>query len=424
MAYRILFHTKIFIHYIIFDFIEQTALETIDCKTEDGQIRYINVFGFKKFIRLARLYNTDVLILKGHSNFVIRKNLIDVLFQNLNERSKRLVAAFLLISFNAREKVILSKLCKLDLKTIRKGVKELFRGSVLDRHQIRKAGGGRKTKIEKYPDLLALLEFLTEDHIAGDPMNGRRWVRKSLVHFKNQLVEYGIIISPTTVKKYFRRLKISLKVNKKSISTQQYENRDSQFKQITRIKKAFLKSGNPVISIDTKKKEQIGLFKNQGSTWKKTSISVYDHDFKNLGEETVVPFGIYDLRRNKGEIYCGNSHETSKFIVEMIVRWWEGVGQIQYVDKRNLLILCDAGGSNGYRRHGWKIELQNLLASRFDLQVTVCHYPPGTSKWNPIEHRVFSFISINWSGIPLDSIDTMLNLLNATTTKQGLVVRA
>ncbi|OLS21913.1 MAG: hypothetical protein HeimC3_33310, partial [Candidatus Heimdallarchaeota archaeon LC_3] len=153
-------------------------------------------------------------------------------------------------------------------------------------------------------------------------------------------------------------------------------------------------------------------------------ISVYDHDFKNLGEETVVPFGIYDLRRNNAEIFCGNSHETSKFLVEMIVCWWEGVGQIHYADKRNLLILCDAGGSNGYRRHGWKIELQNLLASRFDLQVTVCHYPPGTSKWNPIEHRVFSFISINWSGIPLDSIDTMLNLLNATTTKQGLVVRA
>ena len=151
---------------------------------------------------------------------------------------------------------------------------------------------------------------------------------------------------------------------------------------------------------------------------------VYDHDFRNLATGYIVPFGIYDLKENNANIYCGTSIESSKFIVEMIVHWWEEIGQIKYPTKNKLLILCDAGGANGYRRHGWKIELQNQFSSRFGVQITVCHYPPGCSKWNPIEHKVFSFISINWYGRVLDSVNTALNLMNSTTTKSGLTVQS
>jgi hypothetical protein len=159
-------------------------------------------------------------------------------------------------------------------------------------------------------------------------------------------------------------------------------------------------------------------------SWKKDPVSVYDHDFRNLATGYIIPFGIYDLKENNADIYCGTSSETSKFIVEMIVHWWEEIRQFKYPSKNKLLILSDAGGANSYRRYGWKIELQNQFSSRFGIQITVCHYPPGCSKWNPIEHKVISFISINWSGRVLDSVETSLNLINSTKTKSGLTVRS
>lgn len=159
-------------------------------------------------------------------------------------------------------------------------------------------------------------------------------------------------------------------------------------------------------------------------SWKKDPVEVYDHDFPNLATGYIIPFGIYDLRKNSADIFCGTSAETSKFAVEMIVQWWEEIGQLENPSKNRLLILCDAGGANSYRRYGWKIELQNQFSSRFGIQVTVCHYPPGSSKYNPIEHKVFSFISINWSGRVLNSVDVALNLMNSTTTKNGLTVRS
>jgi hypothetical protein len=362
--------------------------------------------------------------LKASKAIIIHKSHVDILFQNLNERSKRMFAGFLSLTFSKVSKKILASICCLSTKTIMKGKKEILNGSKLSKDYVRARGGGRKSKIQEYDNFLSLLNSLAEDHVAGDPMNSRRWVRKSLSYFQDELSKENIPASCPTVRKYFKMLKISLKVNKKSIPSKQFEHRDIQFEQINRFKKAFLKSGNPVISIDTKKKEQLGLFRVSGKSWKKDPDLVYDHDFRNLATGYIVPFGIYDLNKKKTDIYCGTSKETSEFIVEMIVRWWEEIGQFQYPSKSKLLILCDAGGVNSYRRYGWKIELQNQFSSRFGIQITVCHYPPGCSKWNPIEHKVFSFISINWSGRVLDSVETALQTMNSTTTSSGLTVHA
>lgn len=423
MAYRIIWSNIIVIQYILLDFITKKPLETIDCRTQEGQQRYIDLFGRKKFNRkIKEKYNND-LTMYYSCHVVLSKQLIRELFQQLNERSRRLVGAFLILSLTVRKKFSLTSFIGIDTKTLQKGIKELNNSFIFDKKRIRKIGGGRKTKEQMYPGFSNTLESLTEDHLAGDPMNDKRWVRKSLQHFKKQLQLKGIKASLPTIRKYLRKRKIFLKSNDKSLNLQQHKDRDRQFQQINRFKKAFIKAGRPVISIDTKKKEKIGLFKSVGRLWKKLARKVLDHDFPFLAESTIVPFGIYDLKQNKGYVYCGTSYETSQFIVEMIIKWWSEIGQKFYPHQTNLLILCDAGGANGYRRHGWKYELQNQLAAVFGIKITVCHYPSGASKWNPIEHQLFSFISINWAGEPLTSIEKMLNFINTTTTKTGLVVQ-
>ena len=424
MAYRIIFKDRILRQYIIFDFINKVTFRTIDCTTENGQLLFCSLFNFKKLLALTKLYNTQILILKINKDIIIHKSYIDTLFQDLDERSKRRFSGTLSLMFHKINKNNLASICGLSTKTILRGEKEISNGLTLEKGRIRTSGGGRKSKIQEYDNFLSKLIVLTEDHIAEDPMNSRRWIRKSLRYFQEELEKENIKMSRSTIKKYFRILGISLKVNKKSITTKQYLNRDLQFKQINRFKKSFLKSGNPVLSIDTKKKEQLGLFRVPGVSWKKDPDLVYDHDFRNLATGYIIPFGIYDLKENSADIYCGTSRETSKFVVEMIVHWWEEIGKFQYPSKNKLLILCDAGGANSYRRYGWKIELQNQFSSRFGIQITVCHYPPGCSKWNPIEHKVFSFISINWSGRVFDSINTALNIMNSTKTKSGLTVRS
>lgn len=227
-----------------------------------------------------------------------------------------------------------------------------------------------------------------------------------------------------SIRKYLKRQKITLKKVASKLSTQQHKDRDEQFKQIKRLRTAFLKSGNTVISVDTKKKELIGLLKVLGRVWRKVAKCVLDHDFSSLAKAKVVPFGIYDLKHNRGNFYCNTSHETSEFLAEMIAMWWEETGRFLYPDKNRLLIFCDAGGANGYKRHGWKVELQEKLVSKYGLQVTVCHYPTGASKWNPIEHKLFSYVSINMAGEPLESVEKFLSLIRSTTTKKGLVVEA
>ncbi len=424
MAYRIIFKSRILRQYIIFDFINKVTFRTIDCTTEIGQQLFCSLFSFKKLIALTKLYNTQILILKINNDIIIHKSYIDTLFSDLDERSKRRFSGTLSLMFHKINKDNLASICDLSTKTILRGKREILNGLTLAKGRIRTSGGGRKSKIQEYNNFLLKLSALTEDHVAGDPMNFRKWTRKSLTYFQEELEKQNIKASRSTIKKYFKILGISLKVNKKNITAKQYPYRDLQFNQINRFKRAFLKSGNPVISVDTKKKEQLGLFRVPGKSWKKDPDLVYDHDFRNLATGYIIPFGIYDLKENSAEIYCGTSIETSLFAVEMIVHWWEEIGQFQYSSKNKLLILCDAGGANSYRRYGWKIELQNLFSSRFGIQITVCHFPPGSSKHNPIEHKVFSFICINWSGQVLDSVDTALNFMNSTTTKSGLTVRS
>ena len=406
------------------DFFDKSTLEVIDCRTKKGQARYIELYGLNKFKAKAKVYGTDFVSDQFQESIILSKSLIQVLFMNLNERSKRLFSAFIALSITTRNKMKLSKFLEIDPKTIARGINEQLSGSIIAKGKTRKEGGGRKSLNHLYPNLDMVLEDLVSDHVAGDPMTHRRWIRKSLSFFKEELKLQNVKISVSSIRKYLKKLNISRKESIKSISTQHYNDRDLQFEQINRIKKGFLKSGNPVISVDTKKKEKIGLFKNAGRLWKKVAKKVFGHDFKTKSTVTITPFGIYDLKYNKGYVYCNDSYETSEYLIDMIVKWWEEIGKSSYAGKKKLLILCDAGGANGYRRKGWKYELQELLASKFQIDITVCHYPPGTSKWDPIEHRLFSAISINWSGIPLDSIDTMLNLIRNTSNKSGLTVES
>jgi hypothetical protein len=216
----------------------------------------------------------------------------------------------------------------------------------------------------------------------------------------------------------------SLKANVRKKVWKNHPQRNEQFEYINQIKHNFLRKGQPVISIDTKKKEWVGLFKNAGQTWCRKPTAVWDHDFIQYSHGKLIPFGIYDLAKNQGMIYCGTSHETSFFLVEALCEWWREKGQGIYPHATELLILCDSGGANGYRRRLWKWALQHLLVAQTGLTITVCHYPPGTSKWNPIEHRLFSYISQNWAGEPLSSYERALELIRTTRTTKGLKVGA
>lgn len=215
----------------------------------------------------------------------------------------------------------------------------------------------------------------------------------------------------------------SLKVNRKSIAHATSPDRNAQFEHIAATRESFAQAGCPIISIDTKKKEQVGLFKNAGTCWERTPQQVNDHDFHSLSEGIAIPYGIYEPVINRGSLFVGTSHDTPEFAASSIAKWW---GQLNgdYDNPCKLLILADGGGSNGCRAHAWKAFLQTRVADRFQIPVSVCHYPPGTSKWNPIEHRLFSEISKNWQGKPLDSYETIINYINTTTTKTGLKVNA
>jgi hypothetical protein len=409
---------------MLLDFIDGLGITVIDCRTEEGQAKFIELFGYTKFRKLARYYKTDVLVYKNYNAITVNKDIISTLFQNLNERSRRLVAAFMFLAVSKQKIKEFASSIKIDPKTIRKGIEELVSHSVLSKNRIRKNGGGRRSKNDEYPDFLKILEHVAEDQLAGDPMTSKRWVRNSLKYYKAKLKEVGVNASLPTIRKYFKKMKISLKSNKNSLSSKEDERRSSQFDQLNKYKDFYIALNRPVISIDTKKKEPIGLFKNIGRIWKKAYTFVQDHDFANLRKALAIPFGIYDIAKNKGYVYINTTHETSEFLVAMIVRWWEEKGKFFYPNAKDLLILCDAGGANGYRRKGWKYELYKQFSVRYGISVTVCHYPPGASKWNPIEHRLFSFISINWAGEPLESIEKMTNLINSITTKKGLTVEA
>jgi hypothetical protein len=255
-------------------------------------------------------------------------------------------------------------------------------------------------------------------------MTGLKWTRKTTAKIAAELREARICVSPRTVARLLEELGFRLRANEKKIPRCRPADRDAQFKQIDALRKSFADNQQPIISIDTKKKEQVALFKNGGKAWGLEPRAVMDHDFPSAAEGVAIPYGIYLPIPNDGTVFVGTSHDTPEFAVDCLEAWWRLDGRERFPSKDRLLILADCGGSNGYRCRAWKYFLQQNLCDPHRLTVTVAHYPSGASKWNPIEHRLFSEISKNWAGVPLESYETVLNFIRTTTTKTGLRVQS
>ena len=314
----------------------------------------------------------------------------------------------------------MNELTGMSRPTILKGIRELQQHRELPSERIRQPGGGRKRLEESDQGLEAALEQIMEENTAGDPMSLLRWTNKSTVRIADELTRLGHSVSDETVRRRLAEMGYSLQANAKNLE-ESGAGRDQQFRYINKQVKRFLSGKEPVLSIDAKKKERVGNFKNAGRTWrpKGQPIEVNVYDFPHLGVGPAIPYGAYDQQRNEGFVNVGISHDTAEFAVESVRRWWRWIGRRRYPQAQRLLLCADGGGSNGSRNRAWKYHLQQL-ANQSRLAVTVCHYPPGTSKWNKIEHRMFSFISLNWQGKPLVSYETVINLIGATRTATGL----
>jgi hypothetical protein len=272
--------------------------------------------------------------------------------------------------------------------------------------------------------VIATIHTLMEHDTAGDPMTDIKWTRRTTEKIADELRACGIEVCANTVGRLLKDLKYRLRVNHKKLTRGSPPDRDAQFRYIAAQRETFGRQGLPVISIDSKKRELVGNFKNHGATWSRTPTLVNDHDFPSDAKGVALPYGIYDVAANHGCMFIGTSHDTADFAVDNVVRWWNYHGKRRYPGKNELLILADGGGSNGARARAWKLGLQNRLCDRHGLTVTVCHYPTSASKWNPIEHRLFSEVSKNWAGRPLDSYETILNYVSTTHTSAGLRVNA
>ena len=291
--------------------------------------------------------------------------------------------------------------------------------------RVRNPGGGRKKLEETDPALARRLKAIVEETTAGDPISPLKWTAKSTRTIAEELTRLGHPISSVTVGRCLDEMGYTLQANAKSREGSHNPDRDAQFQYLNRQVKGFRRAGAPVISVDTKKKELVGAFKNGGRRWlpkgKADQVSV--HDFPHLGKGKAIPYGAYDIARNRAVVNVGVTHDTAEFAVESIRRWWRLDGKRHYSGTRRLLICADSGGSNGSRPRAWKLQLQ-ALSDETGMAITVCHYPPGTSKWNKIEHRLFSFISLNWKGKPLVNYETVVNLIGGTRTRTGLKVKA
>lgn len=255
-------------------------------------------------------------------------------------------------------------------------------------------------------------------------MSDKKWVRRTVRQMRKALKKQGYELSRSTVWRLLKKLNYELRANRKRFTGPPHPERDRQMRYIARVKRLFLAGGYPVISVDTKKKELIGNFKNPGRSWGRAPDEVNAHEFSQDALAKAVPYGLYDLAHNLGYVYVGTSADTPEFAVEAIVRWWTDDTRPRFAREDKLLILCDAGGSNGYRPYLWKQQLQERLADQLGIEVMVCHYPTGASKWNPVEHRLFSYISLNWAGKPLRTLEIMLGYIRDTTTEVGLKVKA
>lgn len=348
-------------------------------------------------------------------------------FSELDEVQRRRFAAVKAIELGWGGVSKVCKLTSLSHHTVDKGIIEV-RSLKKTKHRIerlRKEGAGRKKITLKNPEVKREIEKILDENTAGDPMSSLKWTNKSTYTIAEELQSQGYIISKNTIGRIIKQLDYSLQANKKSKESGSSEERDSQFRYINKLAIECINTGTPVISVDTKKKELVGNFKNAGRTWLKKSQSeiVNVYDFKTLAKGKAIPYGVYEIDRNKGFVNVGIDHDTAEFAVESIRKWWKNIGVKNYSNTRELLICADGGGSNASRSRLWKYYLHEF-AKQNHLKITVCHYPPGTSKWNKIEHRMFSFISMNWRGKPLRTYEIILNLIAGTKTKTGLKITA
>ena len=344
------------------------------------------------------------------------------LWRLLDERSRRLMAANEARSLGYGGISRVRRACGLSRKAIAKGMREIADGSTMP-GRIRRSGAGRKNIVVRDPKLLASLERLIEPETRGDPESPLRWICKSTRTLAAQLTGQKHPISHEKVAQLLRDQNYSLQSNRKTEEGADHPDRDAQFRHINAQVKRALARGMPVISVDTKKKELLGNYDNGGKQWlpAKKPVKVNGHDFPSPDVPRAYPYGIYDLARNTGFVNVGMDHDTGAFAVASIRGWWRSEGRSLYSQARVLLITADGGGSNGPRLRLWKLELQKF-ADETGLAISVCHFPPGTSKWNKVEHRLFSFISSNWRGEPLRDYETIVNLISRTTTAKGLQV--
>lgn len=344
----------------------------------------------------------------------------------LDEKTTRLYVANMALSLCRGGKSLVSKSLMVSRVRINNGVKELLGQIELSaQDKQRRPCSGRKRIDVHHPEIKEQIESIISPYTRGDPMNPLKWCSKSLRKIANAMKDKGYSISHVSIEKYLLSNGYSLQANRKTDEGDSEEDRDKQFEHINFKAKQFMSEKEPVISVDCKKKELIGNYKNAGQEWEKAktpqTVKVYDFIDKDLGK--AVPYGAYDIAQNKGWVNVGISSDTAQFAVNTIRTWWYQMGKETYPNAKKLLITVDSGGSNSSTGRLWKRELQ-LLATETGLEINVCHYPPGTSKWNKIEHRLFSFITKNWRGKPLVSLEAIVNLIANTTTDKGLKVRA
>jgi len=343
----------------------------------------------------------------------------------LNEQSRRRFVALEAHALGRGGVSLMARISGLARSTIYHGLSDIRHNVSAPEGRTRKKGGGRKKKAIQDPTLVVDLKSLVEAVTRGDPMRPLLWTTRSLRNLVNELAKKGHMVCPTVVSDLLRGMGYSLQANSKTREGSRHIDRDAQFQYINTQATVFLAENEPVISVDTKKKELVGNFKNNGREWrpKGTPELVNVHDFIDPKLSRAVPYGVYDITNNVGWVSVGTDHDTACFAVNAIRRWWRTMGKKRHPKAKRLMITADGGGSNGYRVRLWKVELQKL-SDELKLPITVCHLPPGTSKWNKIEHRLFSFITINWRGKPLRSYRTIVQLIAATTTDTGLKVRA
>ncbi len=345
-----------------------------------------------------------------------------LIWPHLDERAKRMMAASEARQFGYGGVSIVSRACGLSRPTIMKGLREL-EAPPLPSGRVRRPGGGRPSLVAVDPNLPQRLERLVEPLARGDPESPLRWTSKSTRTLAGELTARHHPISHEKVAQLLRSLGYSLQGNRKTEEGDDHPDRDAQFRHINAEVRAALARRRPIISVDTKKKELVGNYANAGRQWRTAKMPrlVQGHDFPGPTVPRAYPYGIYDVTRNTGFVNVGTDHDTGAFAVASIRGWWRFEGKRLYPTARSLLITADGGGSNGYRLRQWKVELQKL-ADATKLSIAVCHFPPGTSKWNKVEHRLFSFISSNWRGEPLRDYETIVRLIAATTTAKGLKV--